>query len=163
ALGDRSLSVMVSRQWPPNLQPRSDVALGSRSFVGNTRLSHPVDDPRAPVKIVRVVGDLRGTEARKIERHVDREAGRRCGTGLLQTTKVRQGRAELEIRHGETAVAADALSQPGDGLLVAPERILGEAYDGEPGVSETVKRAQPQGLADVAFGLLGPAKMQDVE
>jgi hypothetical protein len=43
------------------------------------------------------------------------------------------------------------------------QRILGEAANGEPEVSETVERAEPQGFAKITFGLLGPAKMRQME
>ena len=68
--------------------------------------------------------------ARKLasgEGRVEGEAGGGGGARLIQPAEVGERRAEMEMRHGEFAVAMNASLQPGDGLLVAAERIPGEA------------------------------------
>jgi hypothetical protein len=112
---------------------------------------------------MRIVGYLRGAKACEIEGRVEGEPGRSGGARFLHLAEVGERRAKMEMVHGEFVVAADALPQPHDCLFVAAERVLGVADEPKPGESESIERAEPQGFADMAFGLLGPAEMEGVQ
>ena len=67
---------------------------------------------------------------------------------------MRQCRGQREMRKGEIAVGLDRAAEPHDRLVVFAEMQFRRADAADPVMRVDVARAQPQRLADMAFGFL---------
>jgi hypothetical protein len=76
------------------------------------------------------------------------------GPSFIQTTQVRQGSGEVQMRKRKISIAFDGPVEH-DGLLVSTESQFGTSRELRPSEGPRIERREAQRSKDMAFGFLG--------